>query len=179
MDRRLFDRMPDRQPAQNHTAPPPSNHASPFPPPTAQPPAITPFADPFQINRDPFFPSGSRRGSLGLSSRAWPPAQGTFCLVTQSEDEYGAWTYARPVRHSLQNLRRSRPNCTIRYGRGVPCTALLRIVLLACLRPARLSIVRGVVLSVCPSSVAQSLARCQRGTRTFLTSVEPVKQVRV
>lgn len=74
MDRTPFGRPPERRRDQNQT---PSSHTSPFPPPANQPPVVIPFSDPFQTNRDPFLPSGGRRGSLGLSSRAWPGAQGT------------------------------------------------------------------------------------------------------
>lgn len=82
MDRDTFQqhRSTDRPLGQTQTALQPStHHHSPFPPPhTTQPPAQMPLSDPFQTNRDPFLHRGSRRDSVGLSSRAWPPAPGTF-----------------------------------------------------------------------------------------------------
>lgn len=64
----------------NQQAPSPSSHGNIYPPPAVAQPQM-PFSDPFQSSRDPFLPGGgggSRRSSLGLSSRSWPQNQGTW-----------------------------------------------------------------------------------------------------
>ncbi|KXT06465.1 hypothetical protein AC578_5990 [Pseudocercospora eumusae] len=86
MDRNPFSRPQERHVAQNQTAPPPSSHSSPFPPPTAQPPVQIPFSDPFSTHRDPFLPGGG--GSAGPPSRGWPPAQGNVNSSSQAQPHH-------------------------------------------------------------------------------------------
>ena len=79
MDRTPSHRPPERPHTQTSQAPTPPTYPPPFQTHAAQPPMQMPFSDPFQTNRDPFLHSShSRRGSIGVSSRAWPPTQGMF-----------------------------------------------------------------------------------------------------
>lgn len=93
-----YGRPQERELGHNQTAPPPASHASPFPPPTTQqPPMQIPFSDPFHSSRDPFLPGGSRRSSLGLSSRAWPPSQGNNAPVSHQHHPLHLSPPAQPV----------------------------------------------------------------------------------
>ncbi|KAK3686640.1 hypothetical protein LTR37_019621 [Vermiconidia calcicola] len=77
MDRTPLYRPPERLVNHQSQASSPATYPQPFPPPASQPPLQIPHSDPFQTNRDPFFPgSQKRRGSFGLQGRAWPPTQG-------------------------------------------------------------------------------------------------------
>ncbi|PIB00877.1 hypothetical protein CB0940_00542 [Cercospora beticola] len=76
MERTSYGRPGERLPGQHPPTTSSSSHPSPYMPSTAQPPMQIPYSDPFHANRDPFMPGGDRRGSAGLSSRAWQLTQG-------------------------------------------------------------------------------------------------------